>query len=296
MSLAKIAQLSSLDKDLLYITDEDLSVSDEHEGHDHSEPVAEIVVLKVDEDEPAEEVELSFELPFVPGGDVQDDIADENELSVSEDEDKVEVVDDPWDWKAKGLKGFLPWLKEKMDTPPSHSGVDSVGLERCIAYFDNLNRIISQAVRTDIKNELNIGLVEKAREEIHKAIVRLNDRLTRINGNKYNKKKKASEDESTGEGFVKEAQKAGKFVVTVSLLESHIARVCINSVVSAGKSMEDTFQKLATKYKLSDREKVSVIQLIGDMGYPIRIREADFNENFDPTSPDNIESIQQFFA
>lgn len=297
MSLAKIAQLSSLDKDLLYITDEDLSVSDEHEEHkhDHEEPVAEIVVLKVDEDEPEHEEELSFELPFVPGGEHQEEIVDENELSVSEDDDKVEVVSDPWAWRENGLKNFLPWLKEKMDHPPSHSGVDSVGLERCIAYFTELNKIISQAVRTDLKNELNIGSVEKAREEIHKAIVRLTERLERINGNKFKKKKK-SDDESDGEGFVKEAQKASKFMVTVSLLESHIARVCINATVSAGKSLEDTFAKLATKYKLSEREKVSVIQLLSDMSFPIRIREANFDENFDPTSSDNIESIQQFFA
>lgn len=296
MSLAKIAQLSSLDKDLLYITDEDLSVSDEHEHESKEEPHAEVVILKVDEDEPEEEHEISFELPMVPGGDIQDDVPDENELSVSEDEDKVEVAElDNWDWKSRGLSKFLPWLKDMMDHPPSHSGVDSVGLERCIAYFEQLNRIISTAVRTDIKNELNIHSVEKAREEIHKAIVRLNERLTRINGNKYNKGKKKKADDESEDGFVKEAQKAGKFLVTVSLLESHIARVCINATVSAGKDMNDTFKKLADKYKLTDREKISVIQLLSDMSFPIRIREADFNGNFDPTSGDNIESIQQFF-
>ncbi len=296
MSLAKIAQLSSLDKDLLYITDEDLSVSDEHdEKHEHSEPAGEIVILKVDEDEPVEEKEISFELPLVPGGDHQDDIVDENELKVEEDEDKVEVADlGLWDWKGRGIKAFPTWLKNMMDNPPKHSGMDTVGLERCIAYFKKLDGIISTAVRTDLDGELNIGMIEKAREEIHKAIGRLEERYGRVNGNKFKKKKKADEEE--GEGFVKEAQKASKFVVTVSLLESHIARVCINAVVSAGKSMEDTFQKLATKYKLSDRERISVISLIGDMGYPIRIREADFNENFDPTSPDNIETIQQFYS
>jgi hypothetical protein len=198
-----------------------------------------------------------------------------------------------WDWKGRGIKAFPSWLKNMMDNPPKHSGMDTVGLERCIAYFKKLDGIISTAVRTDLDGELNIGMIEKAREEIHKAIGRLEERYGRVNGNKFKKKKKA--DEEDGEGFVKEAQKASKFVVTVSLLESHIARVCINAVVSAGKSMEDTFQKLAAKYKLSERERVSIVQLISDHGYPIRIREANFDENFDPTSPDNIESIQQYF-
>lgn len=297
MSLAKIAQLSSLDKDLLYITDEDLSVSDEHEEHSHKEkPEAEIIVLKVDEDEPEHEEELCFELPLVPGGDVQDDIADENELSVSEDEDKVEVSEPGlWDFLARGIKYYPTWLKHMMDNPPKHSGVDTVGLERCISYFKKLNGTISTAIRTDLDGVLNVAALEKAREEIHKAIERLNERHDRINGNKFKKKKKADE-ESDGEGFVKEAQKASKFVVTVSLLESHIARVCINATVSSGKDMEDTFRKLVAKYKLSERERVSIIQLISDSGYPIRIREADFDENFDPTSSNNIETIQQFFA
>lgn len=295
MSLAKIAQLSSLDKDLLYITDEDLSVSDEDNHKHKEEPVAEIVVLKVDEDEPEHEEEISFELPFVPGGDVQDEIADENELSVSEDEDKVEVSEPGlWDFLARGIKYYPTWLKHMMDNPPKHSGVDTVGLERCISYFKKLNGTISTAIRTDLDGVLNVGALEKAREEIHKAIERLNERHDRINGNKFKKKKKA--DEEDNDGFVKEAQKASKFVVTVSLLESHIARVCINATVSAGRDMEDTFKKLAVKYKLSEREKISVVTLIGDMGYPIRIREADFDSNFDPTSPNNIESIQQFFA
>jgi hypothetical protein len=149
----------------------------------------------------------------------------------------------------------------------------------------------------DLDGELDANQIEKVRAIIDNGIERLHDRLDKVKvSKKKNRKKKAGE---YSEGFQKEAQKItgvqGVFV-TVPLLISRIARVCINATVSAGKSMEDTFQKLATKYKLSDREKVSVIQLIGDMGYPIRIREADFNENFDPTSADNIESIQQFYA
>jgi hypothetical protein len=284
MSLAKTAQLSptKLDSDLLYIMDEDLSVSEEHE-----EPKGKVVML-VSEDEPEEEI--NFELPEVPGGTSQDKV----ELEV-EEEPEVEVsAPGKWDWKSLPISKWTSWIKEKMDNPPSHSGQDTVGIERCIAHFQKLNREISQMVRLDIDGVLNVGLIEKAREEVHKAIDRLEERLNRLNSNKFKKKKKA--DFEGEEGFVKEAQKAagvyGRISVTVPLLISHIARVCINSVVSAGKDLEDTYDKMVAKYKLTDREQAELQQLIQDMGFPIKNREY----NGDSSSEENPDYIAQYFA
>src|ERR1700748_75553 len=174
MSLAKTAQLSStkLDKDLLYMIDEDLSVSDDEKD----EPKGEVVML-VSEDDPKSDEDIVFELPEVPGGDSQDHL----ELSVEEEPEQIEVADlGPWEWKSKGLNQFPIWLKEKMNNPPKHSGLDSAGIERCISYFEKLNREISGAVRSDIDGVLNVNSIEKAREEIHKAIDRLAERLDRI--------------------------------------------------------------------------------------------------------------------
>jgi len=263
MSLAKIAQLSEskLDKDLLYMIDEDLSVEED-------KPKENEVVISVSENDSPEEI--SFELPEVPGSENQSAV----ELEV-EEEPEVEVTDaGPWGWREAGIDKFPAWLKNKMDNPPKHDGISTSGIERCIAYFQKLNSIISQAVRIDVDEVLNVGSIEKAREEIHKAIDRLEERLNRLNSNKFKKKKKAN-DEST-EGFVKEAQKAagvyGRIMVTVPLLESHVARVIINSVVSAGKSAEDIFEKLAKKYDLTLREKVSVIKILQDIGFASKHR------------------------
>jgi ElaB/YqjD/DUF883 family membrane-anchored ribosome-binding protein len=293
MSLAKTAQLSSskLDKDLLYMIDEDLSV-DENESKD--EPKGEVVML-VSEDEPKHDEELTFELPEVPGGDSQDPL----ELTVEEEPEQIEVTNlDPWSWKENGINKFPAWLKEKMDNPPRHDGVSTSGIERCISYFQKLNSIISQAVRTDIDGVLNVSSIEKAREQIHKAIDRLEERLDRVNSNKFKKKKKA--DFEGDDGFVKEAQKAagvnGGITITVPLLISHIARVCINSVVSAGKDLEDTFKKLATKYKLTDRERAETIQLLQDMNFPIKHREVDFDKDFDASSEENPDYIANYYA
>lgn len=284
MSLAKIAQLSDtkLDEDLLYIIDEDLFVSDE-EKNEHN---GKMIVL-VNEGEPQEE--LTFELPEVPGSESQDQL----ELSV-EEEPEVEVSSaGPWDWKAKTIEHFPAWLKEKMSNPPSHSGLDTVGIERCISYFEKLNGIISQAVRTDIDGVLNINSIEKAREEIHKAIDRLKERNDRLNSNKFKKKKKADEN---SEGFVKEAQKAagvyGRIQVSVPLLISSIAREIVNGTISAGHDAEVSFKKLSEKYKLTDREKFELTSLLSDMGFPIKHR--DFNG--DASSEENIDYIAQYYA
>src|SRR5260221_6163158 len=180
--------------------DEKEAEEEEHEhkhddkcGHEKGE-----VVVKIDEDVDDDEVNLegfAFLLPTVPGGMSQDEIEEEedtNDLAVEdEDEDiKVEEVDE-WDWeKNGGLKNFLSWLKLRLKAVLSHSGSDTSGLERAISYLESLDRIISKAVRKDIKNELDIGKIENAREEIRKGVVRLEDRLEKVNVNRYKKKKK----------------------------------------------------------------------------------------------------------
>lgn len=289
MSLAKTAQLSSskLDKDLLYMIDEDLSV-DEDEKNDHE---GEVVMLVSEDDKPEEEEITSFELPSVPGAEDQSEV----ELSV-EEEPEVEVSSPAkWDWKSHGLNKALPWIKERMDNPPTHNGKDSVGLERCIAHYEKLDREISSMVRYDIDGILNINLVEKAREEIHKCIDRLSERLNIVNSNKFKKKKKKADDESE-DGFVKEAQKAagvyGRIQVQVPLLISSLAREIVNGTISSGKDAEQSFKVLAERYKLTDREHRELTSLLSDMGFPIKHRDY----NGDASSEENIDYIAQYYA
>ena len=93
--------------------------------------------------------------------------------------------------------------------------------------------------------------------------------------------------------MVKKAQKAthvGGIIVTVPLLISSIARTCINSMVSAGKDIEDVFDKLAKKYDLTSREEMETMQLLADMGYPMRRPRGYLrDEEIDTTSVDNFD-------
>ncbi len=85
-----------------------------------------------------------------------------------------------------------------------------------------------------------------------------------------------------GEGLVRIAQKitgVSGVVVTVPLLISRIARVCINGTVSAGHDIEWLYSNQVKKYKLDDREQAEVRQLLWDMGYPLREDRGFFPED-----------------
>lgn len=227
--------------------------------------------------------QFQFKLPHVPGGDFQDEI--QPAIEVDEPRD-VEVVNDPWKWE---VKKFLPWLQNKMQNVPKHTGKDSAGIERAISYLKFLNKEISRAVQMDLNNDIAIEAVEAAREEIFKGIERLEARLAQVEGVKFKRKKKGE----TEEQLTKEAQRtavSGQGVqVVVPLLISSLARSCINGTVSAGHDMNVSYKKMVKEYSLTKREQLELQQLISDMGFPVR---RDFGVPIDePTntrSSDNI--------
>lgn len=212
---------------------------------------------------------VTFTLDKIPGApDAQEIIIEPD----NEDED-VEVSADPedsdeWKWEHSS---FLPWLSKMFSKVPAHSGHDTTGLEKAIAYFEILDREISKAMRTDFKDEIDAASAERAREQIENGLERLVDRLESVKEEKYKRhKKKKSKSWSEEEGIVKEAQKATRITgitITVPLLISRIARVCINGMVSAGHDIEDMFKRQVDEYSLDKREQAELSQLLADMGY-----------------------------
>lgn len=301
MSLVKKSQFSNLDgfkvkpeqlPNLLNDVGElrvDLSVEPENEEEaellqDGGEASGE-VSIEVGDDTINQD--FSFTLPKVPGGADQEDIVEPAVIEVEEPEEVVEVVSDPWKWT---VPSFLSWLQNKMTNVPKHSGRDTAGLERAVAYLEAIDREISKAVRMDLNNEIAIDAVEKARDELHKGIERLQERLDKVKSSKYpGKKKKKADDES--DSLVKEAKAThvGGIVVTVPLLISSLARSCINGMVSAGHDIEDIFRKVSKEYDLSKREQLELIQLLSDMNYTVR-RDLGMplDQPIDTTSTDNV--------
>lgn len=309
MSLVKESQFSNLDgfkvkpeqlPNLLNDVGElrvDLDVEPENDEetellHDGGEAKGEITI-QVDDD--TLHKDFAFTLPKVPGGDDQEDIDEPVAIEVEEPEEVVEVVSDPWKWT---VPTFLSWLQNKMTNVPKHSGRDTAGLERAVAFLEAIDREISKAVRMDLNNEIAIEAVEKARDEIHKGIERLQERLDKVKTTKYPGKKKKKADEEQN-GLVKEAKAThvGGIVVTVPLLISSLARSCINGMVSAGHDIEDVFKKLSKEYDLSKREQLELIQLLSDMNYTVR-RDLGMplDQQIDTTSSDNVNWTAQYNA
>ena len=214
--------------------------------------------------------EVVFTLDKIPGAPNAQEIIVDND----DDEDVVEVEADPadadaWKWEHSG---FLPWLSKMFSNVPPHSGYDTTGLEKAISYFEALDREISKAMRTDFKDEIDSAQAERAREQIENGLERLIDRLDGVKVDKYKRHKKKSKSWAEEAGIVKEAQKStpiSGITITVPLLISRIARVCINGMVSAGHDIEDIFKRQVAEYTLDKREQAELSQLLSDMGYPM---------------------------
>jgi hypothetical protein len=227
--------------------------------------------------EDVEPKEIFFKLDLIPGA-IEDEFIEEEEPVEIEEEIPEDV--DPWDWERQGgTPSFLDWIQRMFEGVPKHSGKDTTGVERALAYFERLDREISNAMKKDYKREIDAAKAEQAREEIEKGITNLIDRLEKLKTKKFRRRrgKKAAFESS----LVKEAETTttGKIIVTVPYFISNIARACIESVVQAGKDMEECYNKFAKDYDLDNREKFQLATLIKDMGYPVLLDRVNFGED-----------------
>lgn len=271
-----------------------LEVSEETSDHPHTQSMDPMEV-----NEPVEVEIVVEDLPGAPAG-THDP---EPLLEVSEDDhekDKGDVIDEneakkskkpeKWDWESKGPHGFVAWVKARIDDVPKHSGYDSAGLERAISYLERLDNEISRAMRLDLDGQLDANKIEAVRADIDEGISRLHDRLDKVKKHSKSRRKKKAE---VSESLIKEAQKItgvqGIYIVA-PLFASRIARVCINGSVSAGHDIEDLYARQVKRWKLSEREQAEVMQLLADMGYPLR-QDRGFmpDDEFDFASSDNMD-------
>jgi hypothetical protein len=252
-----------------------------HLEHDGGEELISMSPIEVSE--PVDVEIVVEELPGAPPGTKDPELeVHEEPLHVEEKEDANDAKKDKdggknakWDWSKHGPTGFVAWIKERLAAVPKHSGYDSAGLERAMAYMEKLDSEISKAMRMDLDEELDANQVEKVRSQLDEGLSRLQGRLDKVKDSKKSskKRKKTADYEMDDEGFVKEAQKiigVSGVYITVPLLISRIARVCINGTVSAGHDIEDLYNRQVKKWNLTEREQAETMQLLFDMGYPLR--------------------------
>jgi hypothetical protein len=274
----------------------------EHESeltaHEQDNPLVE-VVIEFDGDLPGSpHSPPPLEVSEEPMLEVVDEDEKKDKDNIDDNDAKKSKKSDRWDWEAKGAEGFLLWIKERFDTVPKHSGYDSAGLERAVSYLEKLDSEISKAMRLDLEEKLDANKIEDIRSKIEDGIDRLHERLDKVKKTKKNKRKKSSEVEQSA--LIKEAQKItgiqGIYIVA-PLFASRIARICINGMVSAGHDIEYIYSKQVAKWKLTDREQAEVMQLLADMGYPLRQDRGYMPEDdMDVSSSDNFDWSAQHKA
>jgi hypothetical protein len=247
--------------------------------------------------EPKGELEISFKLPPLPGSDadIPLEVSTDDEIEVKDkndlEENKELEVKDPSDYRSYSPRDLSQWAHYMFQNIPRHTGRETTGIERCISYLKKFDADLSRAISSDFKGEADIGKLEEARKELYDGIDRLEDALEKL---KSGRKKKSDLNAE----LVKEAQKAthvGGIIITVPIFISRLARICINSQVSAGKDIEDIYGKLVKKYALTEREQAELMQILSDMNYPLRQdRGYNTDELVDETSSDNFDWSAQF--
>lgn len=283
-------------------------IQERQSGHGHEEHGEMHGVPELEVSEPVDIEIVVDELPGAPHGtkdpepllEVSEEPLSTEEKPTGDDaNDAKKLKNEKWDWSARGPHGFVAWVKEKIESVPKHSGYDSAGLERAMAYMDKLDNEISRAMRMDLDGELDANKVEEVRAKLDDGIARLQTRLDKVKETKKSsrKRKKTSEVELS-EGLVKEAQKIlgvqGVYIMA-PLLISGIARICINGTVSAGHDISDLYHRQVKQWKLSDREQFELKQLLFDMGYPMPYdRSVIADQDFDPASEDNYELMSNY--
>lgn len=265
-----------------------------------------LVVMHEDHETGKSEAVAAIDFGDLPGAphspepehiEVEEDSSDSSSSSNSadssnkSDSNDLNKKKDKWDWKAVGFGQFTVWVKERFDSVPKHSGYDLSGLERAHSYLERLHSEISKAMRADLDGELEADMIAGIHEKIEEGLEKLEGRIEKVKKSKDSRKKKSDYQENN---LVKEAQKIfgvqSGVVITVPLFISSVARTLVNGMVSGGHDIEHMYVKLCKKFKLDDREKMELIQLLQDMGLPmIKDRGLMPEEGFDPSSSDNFD-------
>lgn len=282
---------------LMYADDFIEDLGDEDEVVLYEDKPSEEDVVEMHAPDEKSSVEISFNLPPLPGSDADMPIevsTDDNiEVEDSGKKDKNDLkekneieVQDPWNpMKTHGPDRIFEWYQDRIGNIPRHSGREISGIERVIAYLQRMDREMSKVIANDYDGKVDIQAFENARRELQSAVDRCEKALDTL--------KKTTKSAVRENELVKEGQKSthvGGIIVTVPIFISRLARICINGMVSAGHDIEDLYGRLVKKYALNEREQAELMQLLFDMGFPLR-RDRGFNTNelIDQTSSDNMD-------
>jgi|15BtaG_2_1085339.scaffolds.fasta_scaffold12163_3 hypothetical protein len=238
---------------------------------------------------------------LLPGADVR---PEELEDDVEEKETDYENDGD--------LSKFMAYITDQYPSKiPQHDGRTTLGCERALSFLGRTNDEISRAIKGDRDSLLDIAALEDIRVAIMRDVLVLKDHLNKLNKKvKEDHSKRASAKlppawaASSGESvdykdLVKEAGTPSNIVITVTAFERAISGIMINAHVSAGHPMEEVYDFLAKKYDLTDREELSIMQILVDSGFHVFKDRGSFSQKInkdDSTGKQNVDFMRNYFA
>ena len=125
--------------------------------------------------------------------------------------------------------------------------------------------------------------------------------MLRDHMNKLNKKRKGKKASEEGSELLKQAEivkeaSTPTLQVVVTPFERAIAGIIVNATVSAGKPFEDVYEFLKKKYSLDEREELTIMQLLKDMGQPIFMDRGVLGKGESKEKGQGVEFIKNYFA
>jgi hypothetical protein len=236
--------------------------------------------------------------------------------------------DKPTDWLNDGdHTHFLKYIKDKLSSKvPRHTGLTIPGCERALAFLKGLDNEISKAMRSDLDGKVDEAEIDAVRKEIAKGCERLDQQLKKLRSSKKGETEvrlistgQCEQCEATtplwhdvanarmvclhcdagatvADGDLK--KEAGTPILNVYLtaFERAIVGTIVNSAVSAGNNIEETYTLLKNKYNFTPREELAIQQLVADYGYPVFKDRGRLNEESDPAAGDGVDWNTNYHA
>lgn len=254
----------------------------------------------------------------VPGSDI---------LLIEEDEADAEDQK-PKNWEHdKDHSQFVSYVLDKKNKIPKHSGETIPGCERAKSFLKSLDNEISSAMRSDLDGVIDEQQIDAVRKEIENMVERLDRQISKL---KKKTKKAEVEVRMISEGQcekcqsvapmwhdvvnnkvvcmhceaeeIDQADKLEKTASTpiinvyVTAFERAIVGTIVNSAVSGGRDIEETYERLKNKYNFTPREELAIQQLVSDYGYPVYKDRGLLNEPVSPSSGDGVEWQTNYHA
>ena len=297
MSLENASGLEAAGDSDLVVFEEDLDEETSEDGLEFAEDIGEesgdLEVLDVKEfsedwsDNMADLAKDVGKASVEYGEDLNEDLErDGLELAISEDgsefgvlpipgsegtfedsDQESDVIDSNWKDNRDSAK-FMPYIESAYPSGiPNHDGNSMVGCEVALLYLNKLNKEISEAIRTDSGESLDPLALEDYRVKILKDMVLLKERMNNLKrdlGDATRQMTRASDESS-----IEKTATTPRVQIVATPFERAVAGILINAVVSAGHPFEDVYDYLSNKYAFSERDELSIMQLVMDSGYHI---------------------------